>query len=48
MGLTNIILPDSITEIGGDAFHGCENIKVTYRGNVYDYANIIQLYTYIY
>ncbi|MCM1330323.1 MAG: leucine-rich repeat protein [Ruminococcus sp.] len=34
--LTNVYLPDSIKEIGGSVFTQNENIKITYKGVVYD------------
>lgn len=41
--LTNIYLPDSIEEFGYAVFSGNENIKVTYKGVVYDADHLNEL-----
>lgn len=49
--LTNVSLPDSVSDIGPASTYGsngtfgdCKNIMVTYKGNIYTYANIDDLY----
>lgn len=44
--LTSITIPDSVTVIDNGAdgvFFGCNNIKVTYKGKIYDYEHIDDL-----
>ena len=43
-GLTSIIIPDSVTSIGGDAFSNCTNIsKVNYTGNIAGWCALTEL-----
>lgn len=42
-GLTEVTLPDK-ARVRRNAFTGCENINVTYKGNTYDYDHINDLY----
>lgn len=42
--LTEVVIPDSITEIDRTAFKDCTNIKVTYTGKTYTYDEIEELY----
>lgn len=41
--LAEITLPDGMYKISPDAFAGCENIKITYKGKIYDYEHINDL-----
>lgn len=43
-GLTSIIIPDSITSIGGEAFEGCSNLRYNEYGNCYYLGNESNLY----
>lgn len=43
-GLTSIIIPDSITSIGGEAFEGCSNLRYNEYGNCYYLGNKSNLY----
>lgn len=40
--LESVTLPDSLTELGTDMFSGCANVKITYKGNVYDENSIYE------
>lgn len=42
--LENVTIPDSVTEIGTDIFDGCTNIRATYKGKTYSYAERLDLY----
>ncbi|MDE6731400.1 MAG: sigma-70 family RNA polymerase sigma factor, partial [Oscillospiraceae bacterium] len=42
--LTDITLPDKVTKLAITAFNGCTNVKVTYKGNVYDYEHLDELF----
>lgn len=42
--LESITIPDSVTEIGTDIFDGCTNIRATYKGKTYSYAERLELY----
>ena len=42
--LTSITIPDSVININGNPFSGCENIQATYKGKTYDYEHIEDLY----
>ncbi len=42
--LTSVTIPDSVTEIGDGAFYDCTSVKVTYKGETYDYDHIEDLY----
>lgn len=44
-GLTEVTLPDSVSTMDGKPFSGCLKIKVTYKGNTYDYAHLDDLYS---
>ena len=41
--LTGVTIPDSVTKID-EAFYGCTNIQATYKGKIYDYEHIEDLY----
>lgn len=40
--LESVTLPDSLTELGEDMFSGCGNVKITYKGSVYDKNSIYE------
>lgn len=42
--LTSLTIPDSVTLIEPKAFDGCTNIQVFYKGNVFDYEHLDDLY----
>lgn len=43
--LTSITIPDSVTFVGHGAFYDCTSINATYKGQIYTYDNIDDLYT---
>ena len=42
--LTSLAIPDSVTKIDRTAFNGCTSIQVSYKGSVYDYEHLGELY----
>ena len=43
--LAELAVPDSVTKIAPQAFDGCTEIKVSYKGNVYDHEHLDELYS---
>jgi len=39
-----VTIPDGVTSICNNAFWGCENLTVTYKGKEYSYDNFDEFY----
>lgn len=42
--ITDITIPESVTDISVFTFDGCTNIRASYKGKIYDYNHIRELY----